>query len=121
MSKILFSSISKKFVMALAGLFLLTFLPVHLIINLFLLKDDPEPFNNAAHFMATFPLVKIMEIVLFCTISDSHYLGYYAADPELVCQTGWICQRKQIRDLLLLKVHDLDRSLNFYLPDTPFL
>ena len=68
MSKILFSSISKKFVMALAGLFLLTFLPVHLIINLMLLKTDPAPFNEAAHFMATFPLVKIMEIVLFCTI-----------------------------------------------------
>jgi succinate dehydrogenase / fumarate reductase, cytochrome b subunit len=68
MSKILFSSISKKFVMALAGLFLLTFLPVHLIINLLLLKDDPVPFNNAAHFMATFPLVKIMEIVLLSAI-----------------------------------------------------
>jgi len=68
MSKILFSSISKKFVMALAGLFLLTFLPVHLVINLFLLSDDPSKFNSAAHFMATFPLVKIMEIVLLATI-----------------------------------------------------
>jgi succinate dehydrogenase / fumarate reductase, cytochrome b subunit len=68
MSKILFSSISKKFVMALAGLFLLTFLPVHLIINFFLLKQDPEPFNNAAHFMATFPVIKILEIVLFSAI-----------------------------------------------------
>jgi len=68
MSKILFSSISKKFVMALAGLFLLTFLPLHLIINLMLLKSEPEPFNKAAHFMATFPLVKIMEIVLISTI-----------------------------------------------------
>jgi succinate dehydrogenase / fumarate reductase cytochrome b subunit len=68
MSKILFSSISKKFVMALAGLFLLTFLPVHLIINLMLLKSEPEPFNKAAHFMATFPLVKIMEVVLIGAI-----------------------------------------------------
>lgn len=68
MSKILFSSISKKFVMALAGIFLLTFLPVHLIINLLLLSDNPAQFNSAAHFMATFPLVKIMEIVLFATI-----------------------------------------------------
>ena len=68
MSKILFSSITKKFVMALAGLFLLTFLPVHLIINLMLLKSEPEPFNTAAHFMATFPLIKIMEIVLFAAI-----------------------------------------------------
>ena len=68
MSKILFASISKKFVMALAGLFLLTFLPVHLAINLYLLKDDPVPFNTAAHFMATFPVVKIMEVVLFAAI-----------------------------------------------------
>jgi len=68
MDKILFSSISKKFVMALAGLFLLTFLPVHFIINLLLLKSDPEPFNKAAHFMATFPLVKIVEVVLMSAI-----------------------------------------------------
>jgi len=68
MNKILFSSISKKFVMAVAGLFLLMFLPVHLIINFMLLKSDPGPFNEAAHFMATFPLVKIMEIVLMGTI-----------------------------------------------------
>jgi len=68
MSKVLFASISKKFVMALAGLFLLTFLPVHLIINLLLLKNDPAPFNSAAHFMATFPLIKIFEILLMTSI-----------------------------------------------------
>jgi succinate dehydrogenase / fumarate reductase cytochrome b subunit len=68
MSKILFASISKKIVMALAGLFLITFLPVHLSINLMLLNSDPAPFNTAAHFMATFPLVRIMEIVLFAAI-----------------------------------------------------
>jgi len=68
MNKILFSAVSKKFVMALAGLFLLLFLPVHLGINLMLLKDDPEPFNKAAHFMATFPLVKVIEIFLLLTI-----------------------------------------------------
>jgi succinate dehydrogenase / fumarate reductase, cytochrome b subunit len=68
MSKVLFSSISKKFVMALAGLFLITFLPVHLFINLMLLKSDPEPFTQAAHFMATFPLVKIVEVILFAAI-----------------------------------------------------
>jgi succinate dehydrogenase / fumarate reductase cytochrome b subunit len=68
MDKILFSSISKKFVMALAGLFLLTFLPVHLIINFLLLKNEAEPFNKAAEFMATFPLVKIVEVVLMAAI-----------------------------------------------------
>ena len=68
MNKILFSSISKKFVMAAAGLFLLIFLPLHLSINLMLLKPEPEPFNKAAHFMATFPPVRVMEIVLIAAI-----------------------------------------------------
>jgi succinate dehydrogenase / fumarate reductase cytochrome b subunit len=77
MSKVLFSSISKKFVMALAGLFLITFLPVHLIINLMLLNREPEPFNNAAHFMATFPLIKIVEIVLMGTILIHISWGIY--------------------------------------------
>lgn len=54
--------------MATAGLFLLLFLPVHLLINFMLLKSDPEPFNKAAHFMATFPLVKAFEIVLIGAI-----------------------------------------------------
>ncbi|MBA7562977.1 hypothetical protein ES708_04630 [subsurface metagenome] len=58
------SSVTKKLVMALAGLFLITFLIVHLAINLFLLSDDPDPFNKAAHFMASTPLIKIFEVVL---------------------------------------------------------
>jgi len=62
------SSISKKFVMAIAGLFLLFFLPVHLGINFLLLKSDPEPFNSASRFMATFPLVKIVEALLMISI-----------------------------------------------------
>ena len=65
MSNILFSSISKKIVMALAGFFLLIYLPIHLYVNLMLLKANPVPFNTAAHFMATFPLIRILEIVLF--------------------------------------------------------
>ena len=68
MNKILYSSISKKFVMAVAGVFLLMFLPVHLGINLLLLKDDAEKFNKAAQFMAEFPLVKLFEIVLFLSL-----------------------------------------------------
>lgn len=68
MEKILFSSISKKLVMALAGVFLLFFLPVHLYINLLLLQDDPGIFNRAAHFMATFPLVRIMEVLLIAAL-----------------------------------------------------
>ena len=77
MNKNLFSSISKKFVMALAGLFLLMFLPVHLVINLMLLKSDPVPFNKAAYFMATFPVIKIIEVVLIGAILIHIALGIY--------------------------------------------
>jgi succinate dehydrogenase / fumarate reductase cytochrome b subunit len=77
MNKILFASISKKFVMALAGIFLMMFLPVHFIINLLLLKSDPEPFNRAASFMATFPLVKVFEIVLMAAILIHVIYGVY--------------------------------------------
>jgi succinate dehydrogenase (or fumarate reductase) cytochrome b subunit, b558 family len=77
MNKILFSSLSKKFVMALAGSFLLLFLPLHLVINLMLLKSDPEPFNRAAHFMATFPVIKIVEIILLLAILVHISWGIY--------------------------------------------
>jgi len=66
MSNILTSSIGKKLMMSLAGLFLLAFLPVHLAINLSLiLSDSTEAFNKAAHFMGTNIIIRIMEIVLF--------------------------------------------------------
>ncbi len=64
MSRFFGTSVTKKFVMAAAGLFLVIFLLVHLGLNLFLLSDDPGPFNKAAHFMATNPIVRIFEVVL---------------------------------------------------------
>lgn len=63
--------------MALAGLFLLLFLPVHLIINLMLLKSDPDPFNKAARFMASFPVIKIIEVVLFAALIIHFSYGIY--------------------------------------------
>lgn len=62
------SSITKKVIMSLAGLFLIIFLLVHLGINLFLLpivEGNREVFLAAAEFMATFWPIKIMEVVLF--------------------------------------------------------
>ena len=66
MSNIFNSSIGKKLMMALAGLFLSVFLLVHLGINLTLIIfDDPRIFNIAAHFMSSNVLIKIFEIILF--------------------------------------------------------
>jgi len=60
------SSIGKKLLMSLAGLFLATFLLVHLGINLtLLLNDGGEAFRMGVEFMTTNPLIKIMELVLF--------------------------------------------------------
>ncbi len=62
------SSVGKKLIMAITGLFLSLYLVIHLIANLFLLKDDGgEAFEAYAAFMSStnnIP-VRIIEIVLF--------------------------------------------------------
>ena len=66
MSGIFTSSIGKKLLMSLAGIFLMIFLLVHLGINLLvIIFDDPMVYNKAAHFMSSNILIKIFEIVLF--------------------------------------------------------
>jgi succinate dehydrogenase / fumarate reductase cytochrome b subunit len=66
MGKFLNSSIGKKLLMGLAGLFLCTFLLVHLSINLLiLLKDGGETYEAAVQFMTTNIVIKIIEFVLF--------------------------------------------------------
>jgi len=59
------SSLTKKYVMAFMGLFLITFLFVHMTINLLLLLPNTDWFNIAAHFMGTNIFIKIFEVVLF--------------------------------------------------------
>jgi len=66
MSSIFTSSIGKKLLMSLAGLFLVTFLLVHMGLNLLvIIFDDPMVYNKAAHIMSSNILIKIFEIVLF--------------------------------------------------------
>ena len=66
MSGIFTSSIGKKLLMSLAGIFLIVFLLVHMGINLLvIIFEDPMVYNKAAHFMTSNILIKIFEIVLF--------------------------------------------------------
>jgi succinate dehydrogenase / fumarate reductase cytochrome b subunit len=58
------SSVGKKIVMSLSGLFLCTFLIVHASVNLFMFKG-PEAYNTASHFMSSNILIRIIEVVLF--------------------------------------------------------
>jgi succinate dehydrogenase / fumarate reductase cytochrome b subunit len=90
MSNIFTSSIGKKFMMALAGIFLIVFLLVHLVINLLvIIFEDPMVYNRAAHFMSSNIVVKIVEIVLFAGIL-LHVI--YA----LILQTqNWIARPKR--------------------------
>lgn len=64
MSNLLCSSIGKKLIMSITGLFMMTFLVLHLTINMLLLCSDGTAYNLAVHFMGTNPFIKIMEPVL---------------------------------------------------------
>lgn len=63
------SSIGRKIIVGLTGLFLISFLVVHVGINsLILLNDNGATFNTAAHFMSHFWLIRILEIGLLLGI-----------------------------------------------------
>lgn len=63
------SSIGKKVIMSLTGLFLITFLVVHVSGNMLLFKDDGgEAFNLYTEFMTTSPLIKIASYILYIGI-----------------------------------------------------
>ncbi|TAK57523.1 MAG: succinate dehydrogenase cytochrome b subunit [Bacteroidetes bacterium] len=59
------SSVGKKFVVALTGLFICSFLVVHLTINLFLFKNDGgQTYDLYAHFMSTNIFIRPIEYIL---------------------------------------------------------
>lgn len=64
--KFLQSSLGKKLLMGLTGLFLVSFLIVHASINACIyFNDGGATFNAAAHFMAHNPVIRVVEIGLF--------------------------------------------------------
>lgn len=64
-SKTLSSTIGRKVLVAVTGLFLISFLVIHLVGNLQLFNDDGgNAFNVYSHFMGNNPIIRTMEIVL---------------------------------------------------------
>ncbi|MBI2731472.1 MAG: succinate dehydrogenase, partial [Sphingobacteriales bacterium] len=67
------SSVGKKITMGVTGLFLISFLIVHMGVNACIFKDlefiDPsdngDMFNRAADFMGKTVVIRLMEVVLF--------------------------------------------------------
>jgi len=70
-SSLFLSSVGKKVVMGVTGLFLISFLVVHVGVNACIFKDvfDPQDngdmFNRAADFMGKTVVIRLMEVVLF--------------------------------------------------------
>ena len=70
------SSIGRKLIMSLTGLFLIVFLKIHLLGNLQLLVNDGgESFNGYAYFMTTNPLIKTVSWGLYFFILLHAVLG----------------------------------------------
>ncbi|HMO32132.1 MAG TPA: succinate dehydrogenase cytochrome b subunit [Lacibacter sp.] len=78
------SSVGKKLVMGLTGIFLISFLVVHAGINacifadldVFNPDDNGSMFNRAAHFMGSTVVIRIMEVGLFAGIILHILQGY---------------------------------------------
>ncbi|MDQ1152526.1 MULTISPECIES: succinate dehydrogenase cytochrome b subunit [Sphingobacterium] len=63
------SSIGKKLIMSLTGIFLCLFLVVHLVGNLQLFKDDAGlAFNKYAYFMTHFTPIKVVSYLLYASV-----------------------------------------------------
>jgi len=78
------SSIGRKLIMSLTGLFMILFLVVHLIGNLQLLySDEGEKFNLYALFMTTFTPIKVISYGLYA------FILIHAVQ-------GWILWRKNV-------------------------
>ena len=72
------SSIGKKIIMGLTGLFLITFLVVHCGVNsLIFMNDGGEMFNEVAEFMGSNVLIRTMEIGLFIGLLLHIFQGLY--------------------------------------------
>ena len=88
------SSLSQKYVMALAGMFLMLFLIFHLSTNLLMLAGDGgASFHRAVEFLTANPGIKIVEYVLFAAFLIHIILGVllqlynYRARPVKYHQT----------------------------------
>ncbi|MEN1784384.1 MAG: succinate dehydrogenase cytochrome b subunit [Bacteroidota bacterium] len=76
MSGLLQSSLARKYVMALSGLFLVIFLVLHVTINLASVIS-PDFFNEASHFMGYNPIVQfLMQPVLIAGVIVHFVMGF---------------------------------------------
>ena len=123
-----FSSLTKKFIMAFAGAFLMVYLVVHLGINLFIIPithNHKEIFREAVYFMTTNPVIKTMEIVLFSGFIIHIIYGLilqiqnWIARPVRYKKEGWshtsFFSKFMIHTGIIIGVFLVIHLMNFYL------
>ena len=72
------SSVGRKLLVALTGFFLCSFLVVHLYVNLFLFKQDGgSTFDVYSEFLATYPLIRPLEWILFAGFLLHAFIGVW--------------------------------------------
>ncbi|MEO0311338.1 MAG: hypothetical protein RIQ89_995 [Bacteroidota bacterium] len=78
--KLFYTTVGKKYIMALTGLFLVLFLTSHLYTNLLLYKiDKGEAYLEMSKFLQTNMIVRLIEIGLFASIIFHTVQGIYLA------------------------------------------
>ena len=127
----MYSSIVKKVLMALSGIFLMVFLLQHLLINLTsLLPDDGNTFNIISHFMGYNPLVQfvlqpILIIGVFFHFTMGIILEYQnkkARNSKYIyhkTRSSWISKNMIITGLVILAFLAL-HFYDFWVPEMEY-
>lgn len=95
LSKVLWSSVGKKFFMAITGLAMIIFLVEHLSGNLLLFNPNPDPFNKYSDFLIGFGSILIVAELILLAILVYHMIvgisiiiGKKKARPEAYAKTA---------------------------------
>jgi succinate dehydrogenase / fumarate reductase cytochrome b subunit len=128
--------IGRKIIMALTGLFLCSFLVIHLIGNLqLLLHDSGESFNHYAKFMTSNLLIKVVSYLLYTSIilhsiialvltrqnSKARPVGYAYADPQ--ANSAWNSRNMGILGtivLVFIVIHMADFWYEYHFEELPY-
>ena len=125
------SSIIKKVLMALSGVFLMIFLIQHLSINLTsLIPDEGKTFNKISHFMGYNPLVQyLLQPILILGVCFHFIMGlvleyqnYKARNDKYVMhstRSSWISRNMIISGLVILAFLAL-HFYDFWLPEIQY-
>lgn len=92
------TSVGRKWLMALTGLFLSLFLVIHMLGNLQLFRNDGGmAFNQYSIFMTTFMPIKIVSYLLYATILLHALNGFYLMNRNRMARPVSYASRKDTR------------------------